>query len=117
MRDLGVYPVSLLHDILGSPETVTAVGHLTETGVDAAEAVILTYPGALATVPTTMLAKPRNDAVITGTEGRAESAPDRFSPSTLNVYPVDGAHNNIYPPDDSEFERQAAEAAQVIRTG
>jgi len=117
MLDLGVYPVSLVHDILGSPETVTAVGYLTETGVDAAEAVILTYPGALATVTTTMLAKPRNDAVITGTEGRVEIAPDFFSPSTLTVYPVDGAHRTIDPPAGSGFEYQAAEAARCIRAG
>ncbi len=117
MLDLGVYPVSLAHDVLGSPETVTAVGHLTETGVDAAEAVILSYPGALATITATMLARTRNDAVITGTGGRIEIAPDFFGPSALTIHPIEGPPRLIDPHAGPGFAYQAAEAARCIRAG
>lgn len=115
--DLGVYPLSLAHDVLGSPETVTAVGMLAETGVDAAESMILTYPGALATLTSTILATTRNDAVITGTGGRIEVAPPCYVPSAVTLYPDDGEVQVFDPPAASGFEYQAAEAARCIHAG
>src|SRR5699024_5947750 len=43
MLDLTVYPVSFAHDVLGVPDEVVAVGTMTETGVDASEAITLRY--------------------------------------------------------------------------
>ena len=115
--DLGVYPISFAHQVLGSPETVTAIGHPAETGVDATEAIVLTYPGAVASLTATMLAATRNDAVISGTAGRIEIEPTFYAPSTVRVYPKEGQMREISPPVASGFEYQAAEAARCIRAG
>ncbi|MGC0272301.1 Gfo/Idh/MocA family protein [Pseudactinotalea sp. Z1739] len=115
--DLGVYPISFAHQVLGSPETVTAVGHLAETGVDATEAVVLTYPGVVASLTTTMLAGTRNDAVISGTAGRIEIAPTFFGSSTLTIHSTDGAVRTIEPPASAGFAYQAAETARCLEAG
>ena len=43
--DLGVYPAHLTNLFLGEPESVRGWGFLTETGVDAQAAAVLSYPG------------------------------------------------------------------------
>src|SRR5690606_8096732 len=42
LLDLGIYPVSFAHDILGVPDAVAAVGQLTETGVDSQVGMVFT---------------------------------------------------------------------------
>lgn len=117
LLDLGVYPISFAHDILGAPEAITAVGHTAETGVDATEAIVLTYPGALAALTATMLAGTRNDAVISGTTGRIEIAPTFYAPTTVTVHPKDGEPRTITPEVGRGFEYQAAEVARCVRAG
>lgn len=115
--DLGVYPISFAHQVLGSPETVTAVGDLAETGVDATEAIVLTYPGVVASLTATMLAGTRNDAVISGTAGRIEIAPTFFAPSALTIHSTDGAVRTIEPAASAGFAYQAAETARCLEAG
>src|SRR5699024_4963925 len=115
--DLGVYPISFAHQVLGSPETVHAAGHLAETGVDATEVIVLTYPGAVAALTATMNAATRNDAVISGTAGRIEIDPTFYAPSTVRIYPRDGQMRALTPPVGSGFEYQAAEATRCIHQG
>lgn len=43
LLDLGVYPVSMAHDLLGAPNEVIAAGQLTATGVDESVATILRH--------------------------------------------------------------------------
>lgn len=82
LLDLGVYPIAFAHDLLGVPESVTATGKLTETGVDGQVSMVLTYPGRVqATLHTTLWSKTPTTAVIAGTEGRIEVAGDFYAPT------------------------------------
>lgn len=117
LLDLGVYPVAFAHDVLGVPHAITAVGHPAETGVDATEAIVLTYPRALAALTTTMFAGTRNDAVISGTTGRIELAPTFYGPTTVTVHLMDGKTWSIEPEVGSGFEYQAAEVARCLHAG
>lgn len=75
LLDLGVYPVSFAHFVLGTPGRVTARGTLTPAGVDRQVTGILDhYPDSLAqaVVNTTLAASTRVQATVVGSEARIE---------------------------------------------
>jgi len=85
LLDLGVYPVTLAHLILGAPDSVAAWASLTPERTDRNTAVILGYDsGAVATVHCGFVGETGQRATITGTLGRIELPryfyrPDRFT--------------------------------------
>ena len=86
LLDLGVYPAWFAHFVLGAPETVTATGTLTSTGVDAQSTVILDYAsGQQATVMSTLLVETPQRATISGTAGRIEFARPFLAPSSFQL--------------------------------
>ena len=73
LLDLGIYPVSFAHMVLGVPQRITATGVLTEKGVDSQTSAILDYEnGAQAVVTTTLITGTPCRATIAGTLGRIE---------------------------------------------
>ena len=73
LLDLGIYPISFAHMVLGIPDKITASASFTDKGVDAQTAAILDYKsGAQAIVSTTLSAKTSNRATISGELGRIE---------------------------------------------
>lgn len=70
LLDMGVYPVSLAHMVLGAPDEVVARGTLAPSGVDAEATLLLSYPtGATAALHTTMVGAPPRRGAVVGTEG------------------------------------------------
>jgi predicted dehydrogenase len=90
MLDLGIYPVSFASFALGTPETVTAIGSLTETGVDAQVSIVLAVGAAQATLNTTLLGKTPTTAAICGTAARVELSGSFYAPGIVTVTAVDG---------------------------
>src|SRR5699024_9013575 len=118
MLDLTVYPISFAHDVLGVPDEVSALGTLTETGVDASESITLRYGGyALAILRASMTAATPNAAVVTGSDGRVEIAGTFYAPSTLTIRPREGEERQVRPAVGSGFEYQAAEVARRVHAG
>ncbi len=117
LLDLGVYPVSFAYQVLGSPQQVHAVGQLTPTGVDASEAIVLRYEHAVASLTATLSARTRNDAVITGRDGRIEIEPTFYAETRVHVHPYEGESRSFAPAVPGGFEFQAAEAARCITSG
>ncbi|WP_277050832.1 Gfo/Idh/MocA family protein [Ruania albidiflava] len=118
MLDLTVYPISFAHDVLGVPDEVSALGTLTETGVDASESITLRYGGtALAILGASMTAATPNAAVVTGSTGRVEIAGTFYAPSTLTIRPREGDVRTVSPAVGSGFEYQAAEVARRVHAG
>ena len=73
LLDLGIYPVSFAHLILGAPVSITTRAVMTDTGVDAQTSTILEYAkGAQAILNTTMIAQTPCRAVVSGLLGRLE---------------------------------------------
>ena len=113
LLDLGVYPVSFAHDVLGVPDAVTAVGTLTDTGVDGQVSMILSYAErAQATLSTTLWARTPTTASISGTQGCIGVAGSFYALTSFTVSRRDGS--------EWTFERQAGggmqyEAAEVAR--
>lgn len=69
LLDLGVYPVSLAHHVLGAPIHVAASATYAATGVETQAGLVLSYEGALATLSCGFTSTGPNRALITGTHG------------------------------------------------
>lgn len=122
MLDLGVYLVSFASFVLGTPERVSALGSLTDTGVDARASIVLRGPrDGLAHLYTTLEARTPTAASITGTRGTLEVGAPFYLPSrlTLREHGRDDGADAVFaqrsPEDGLCFE--AAEAARSIAAG
>lgn len=117
LLDLGIYPLAFAFDVLGEPSAVHAAGQLTDAGVDATLAITLTYPGAVAQLSTTMLARTHNVAEIAGTAGRITMDETFFVPGRFTVHPADGDPWVVAPTVSAGFQYQAAEVARRVHDG
>lgn len=92
LLDLGIYPVQLASMVLGAPTRVTAVGGLSDTGVDEFATLILTHErNALSTLTTSMVTRTPNAATIAGSEAHLHLAPTFYNPTRLTL--GDNAHD------------------------
>jgi len=86
LLDLGIYPVSFAHMVLGIPQKITASGLFTDKGVDSHATAIFDYEsGAQAILSTTMSAKTSNTATISGELGRIEIDSVFYTPTSVKV--------------------------------
>jgi predicted dehydrogenase len=93
LLDLAVYPLLWAWGTLGLPDAVTAVGTLNAEGVDAQNALTLTYSsGAQAQLTTSLLARSPHTALIAGSDGwvRAQGPDAVYRPTRLHVQVGDG---------------------------
>jgi predicted dehydrogenase len=96
LLDLGVYVVSFAQMLLGTPATVTAVGSLFPTGVDAEAALLLGYPdGRSAAVQTSLLNALPGQARVFGTEGWIDVLPRFHHPQTFVLHRRDSEPETI----------------------
>ena len=132
LLDLGVYPVSFAHLLLGEPDTVEAWAHLTPGGtpgggwgrVDALTGMLLGWnSGALATLTCGFTADLGSAATVAGTDGRIE-IPDGFfqaerfvlhrrdaEPRTVLLSDVTRDH------DRGSMRHEALEVMRALRAG
>ncbi|MEV8252442.1 Gfo/Idh/MocA family oxidoreductase [Rhodoglobus sp. NPDC076762] len=120
LLDLGIYPVSFAHDILGAPSSVVAIATKTETNVDRQLAMIFSYgTEAQAVIQSTLDLRGPTRAVIVGTEGRIEIAETWYAPTTYTRF--DGQGNVVEEFDGTVTGRgmqfQAAELERLVTAG
>jgi predicted dehydrogenase len=86
LLDLGIYPISFAHMVLGTPEKITATASFTDEGVDAQTSAIFDYAnGAQAVLSTTLSVKTSNTATISGELGRIEVDTVFYTPTSVKV--------------------------------
>ena len=116
LLDLGIYPISFAHMILGKPTKITATGVLTDKGVDGQTSVIFDYgSGAQAVLTTTMITQTPCRATIAGTLGRIEIDRTFYSPTEMRVVALDGTvteYPNNY--QGHGLREQAAELERMV---
>jgi predicted dehydrogenase len=120
LLDLGIYPVSFAHLVLGTPRTVTAVSGPAFTRVDATTSMILTYDGGAHAVLTTSLAAASNNpAAIYGTEARLEIDGWFYTPTSFRVIARDGTELERFDGTGPGrgMQYQAAEVNRCLRAG
>ena len=119
LLDLGIYPISFAHLILGAPTGITARAVMTDRGVDAQTSAIFDYAnGAQAVINTTMIAQTPCRAVVSGLLGRLEIDRIFYNPATMRVVLSDGTvteYPNTYV--GYGLREQAIEMARVVRAG
>jgi predicted dehydrogenase len=122
LLDLGVYPVSFAHLLLGEPSDVTAKAVLSEEGVDLQTGALLSWDsGALASLHCSLTGGTATIASVTGSLGRIDIPngffhPDRFvlhrdgrDPEEFVADPVDGPRNSL--------KHEAREVMRALRAG
>jgi predicted dehydrogenase len=120
LLDLGVYPLSFAHDVLGPPTEVTARATLKDTGVDGSVATVLRHEGgAISTSFSSSEAAGPNRAVVLGTEGRIEIDSVWYTPAPVTVLGVDGAVIERFaePVSGRGMQYQAAEVERLLEAG
>ena len=93
LLDLGVYPVSFVHHLLGAPTNVRSAGHLNPAGVDETVAITMTYPRALGVVASTTRAQHRRDH----RHSRADHSRGGVLPPRRLPYGAPARRRRIYP--------------------
>ncbi|MEE6260236.1 Gfo/Idh/MocA family protein [Plantactinospora sonchi] len=119
LLDLGIYPVTLAHLLLGVPASIGALGTLTPYGVDESTGMLFGYPdGGLATLTCSIGADTPWTAAVCGSAGRIELGRGFFRPSTFRVY-RDGVEPRIVdvPYDGEGFVHEAVEVMRCLREG
>jgi predicted dehydrogenase len=120
LLDLGAYPLSFAHDLLGPVVEVSAAATLGETGVDADVATTLRHEnGALSTSFSSMRTRGRNVASVLGTEGRIDIEAVWYSPTVVVVRDGQGRETGRFeqPVSGRGMQYQAAEVERVLAAG
>ena len=119
LLDLGIYPVSFAHMILGNPTKITASGVLTDRGVDGQTSMIFDFSsGAQAILNTTMLEQTPCRAVVAGVNGWLEIDRVFYTPTSMRVNLFDGTvkqYPNTYV--GHGIREQADEFKQLVLSG
>jgi predicted dehydrogenase len=119
LLDLGIYPVSFAHMILGRPSQITSRAVMTGKGVDAQTSMIFDYDsGAQAVLTTTMIEQTPCRAVVAGLNGWLEIDRTFYNPAAMRVVLNDGTvteYPNTY--QGHGLREQAETFKQLVNSG
>lgn len=118
LLDLTVYPFTWAFAALGAPAGVHASGTLTTAGVDAMNALTLTYEdGAHAQILSSLTAHTSRTATIGGTEGTLRTAAGLCDPPAFTVTRADGAREAIFESDVPRYAPMLREVTRCVQEG
>jgi predicted dehydrogenase len=120
LLDLGIYPISFAHMVLGVPSAITARSTPAFTGVDATTSAIFEYAsGAHAVVTTSLAAASNNPAAIYGSEARLEIDGWFYTPGGFTVTAHDGTVLERFDtqPAGRGMQYEAAEVGRCLAEG
>jgi predicted dehydrogenase len=133
LLDLGVYPISLASFLFGPPEPALGRAVRADSGVDAAEAIVLSHPrtGALSTLAASITAVAPNDALVMGSRGWIRVHEPIFRPDRLTVHTAEPREIGVgggqgrgelttlvtEPCEGNGYHYQAGEVVRCLRAG
>jgi predicted dehydrogenase len=119
LLDLGVYPVTFAHLVLGAPAEMRAWARLTAEGVDENTAMIFAYPdGALASLTCSLVGDSPRTATVTGTRGRIKLPRNFYRPTHFTLTRDRAEPERIPTPFDGlGYHFEAAEVHRCLREG
>ncbi len=108
LLDMGIYPLTLAHLLLGEPEELRATAVLAASGIDLDVAVTGRYPGgALGTMTASITSWSDRSAVVATDRGRLVLDGDFHHPTSATFTPVE---------DGSTHDRTGAGAEPTVET-
>ncbi|HEY0700985.1 MAG TPA: Gfo/Idh/MocA family oxidoreductase [Micromonospora sp.] len=119
LLDLGIYPVSLAHLLLGAPDEIRAWAKLSPEGVDENTGIVFGYhSGAVATLSCGLVGATPVAAVVAGTRGRVELAPPFHRPGQATIVRP-GAEPEVLTADltGRGYQYEAAEVQRCLADG
>ncbi|WBB78969.1 Gfo/Idh/MocA family oxidoreductase [Micromonospora sp. WMMD882] len=119
LLDLGVYPVSLAHLLLGVPDHLHAWARISPEGVDENTGILLGYDsGAVATLSCGIVGASPVVAAITGTTGRIELPSPFFRPGSATLRRDDAEPETITTElVGNGYQHEAAEVQRCLAEG
>lgn len=118
LLDLGVYPITLAHLVLGKPDSIEAHSVMDTTGVDAQTALTLKYPNAIAQLSCSYRGGPANEVTIAGTLGRIELRDYAYRPSGYTLVRYDESPREFEAPYVGHgYVHEALEVHRALRQG
>jgi predicted dehydrogenase len=121
LLDMGVYPLTFAHLVLGPAEEVRAVASLDERGVDRDVAISGRYAGgAVASLTATMTSDSRRTAWVATDLGRIELEGTFHHPDRAHWLPSGGEPEELAPVGEvigSGLGNEAAEVVRCVRAG
>jgi predicted dehydrogenase len=117
LLDLGIYPITLAHLVLGAPQSFTVSATLTDEKVDNQISMIFDYQqGAQALLSATMLNRTAITGVVAGSKARLEMDGFFFAPTTMRLISRDGQVQTF--PNNYKglgLREEAVEFARMVR--
>ncbi|MFC4104524.1 Gfo/Idh/MocA family protein [Micromonospora zhanjiangensis] len=120
LLDLGIYPITLAHLLLGPPDEIRSWAKLSLGGVDENTGVVLGYDsGAIATLSCGLVGRTPTVATLTGTRGRIELPAPFIRPGQLVVHRLDADAPTVLPGElvGSGYQHEAAEVQRCLAAG
>ncbi len=119
LLDLGVYVVSFAQMLLGTPDSVAAVGSRFPTGVDAEASLLLGYAdGRSATLATSLRNALPGQARVFGTAGWIDVLPRFHHPQTIVLHRAGAEPETITRPQlGSGYSHELIEVTECLRAG
>ena len=119
LLDLGIYPISFAHMILGNPTSITSSAVMTDKGVDAQTSMLFNYDnGAQAVLTTTMIEQTPCRAVVAGLDGWLEIDRTFYNPASMRVVLNDGTVTEYPSTYTGHGLREQAESfKQIVQSG
>jgi predicted dehydrogenase len=119
LLDLGIYPISLAHLVLGVPASVQAWARLSPEGVDENTGLLFGYDdGAVAALTCGIVGTTGNAATITGTDGRIALPTGFHRPQSLTIHrPGAEPETLAMPYEGLGYQFEAAEVQRCLAAG
>ncbi len=118
LLDVGIYPMSLAFMLFGTPKTVAAQAHFSETGADDQNAILFSYDqGQLALLSSANRTNTAHEAIIYGTDGSIR-IPDWWHGQKLILNVNDKPTETLDIPHlGNGYPHEAIEVAACVRAG
>ncbi|MFJ4470751.1 Gfo/Idh/MocA family protein [Streptomyces sp. NPDC089424] len=123
LLDLGVYPVSFAHLLLGEPADIAARAVLSDDGVDLQTGALLSWEsGALASVHCSIVGGTPVTASVTGSQGRIDLPHGFFNPDRFVLHrdgrdPEEFVHDPASGAAHNSLKHEAREVMRALRAG